>query len=402
MSNCAEARRTTAPEKFDHMGSEMTIQQNQQDSQLSTTPVKAVLRISVPYQSSQSVYLRCTAYRWTPDGLYKASPPLARIQRMITHSSCVVSSMTAAVRVPVRNFAVSLFELHSLYRKIDDELVMDVDDFSDVKPVIISSVIVLNVIMNSLVIAAIARYPALREDRTALFMFTLCVSDLAGGCTAMPISAALCSRATPNVRTYLAYLPKIQMLCYWCCGFNSMHSIAWVALSKMVAIATPFRYEQLLTRNRCYGIIVFNWVVGAALAAVKLPIYTSWNTVTCTFRSPANNKQASRLIFSTYILAAAVPTLILIIATSVMFVVVLRTHKLINTQVQSIGGSSGGAVSAGLVTVQTIRSAKNILIICFVSVALIIPVLTFAVIRHAINNQRITDAFSFSAMWIYN
>ena len=279
---------------------------------------------------------------------------------------------------------------------------MDVDDFNDVKPVIISSVIVLNVIMNSLVTAAIARYPALREDRTALFMFTLCVSDLAGGCTAMPISAALCSRVTPTVRTYVAYLPKIQMFCYWFFGFNSMHSMGWVALSKMIAIATPFRYEQLLTRNRCYGIIFFNWVVGATLAAVKLPLLTSWNTVTCTFRSPPNNKHASLLIFSTYILVFVVPAITLIIATGIMFVVVLRTHKLINTQVQSIGGSSGGAVSAGLVTVQSIRSAKNIFIICLVSIALNMPLLTFAVIRHVINNQRITDAFSFSAMWLFS
>ena len=90
---------------------------------------------------------------------------------------------------------------------------MDAYEFSDVKPVIISAVIVLNIITNCLVIAVIARYAALREDRTTLFMCSLCVSDLAGGCTAMPISAALCSRATPTVRLSTRYLPEIQMFC---------------------------------------------------------------------------------------------------------------------------------------------------------------------------------------------
>ena len=323
---------------------------------------------------------------------------------------------------------------------------MDAYEFSDVKPVIISAVIVLNIIMNCLVIAVIARYPALREDRTCLFMCSLCVSDLAGACITMPISAALCSRATPTVRLSTRYLPKVQMFCGWWFGFNSMHSISWVALSKMVAILKPLRYEQLLTRNRCYGIIVFNWVVGAALAAAKFTIDVTWNTSICSFRSPADNKQASRLIISTYVVAVVIPGITLIVATVMMLIVVLRTHKQICAQVQSIGGCGGcggaintglvtlrtirsakniliicfvsialnvplltfavpcggGAINTGLVTLQTIRSAKNILIICFVSIALNFPLLTFAVLRHATYNQQIARVFSFSAAWLYN
>ena len=277
---------------------------------------------------------------------------------------------------------------------------MDAYEFSDVKPVIISAVIVLNIITNCLVIAVIARYPALREDRTTLFICSLCVSDLAGACITMPISAALCSRATPTVRLSTRYLPEIQMFCGWWFGFNSMHSISWVALSKMVAILKPFRYEQLLTCNRCYGIIVFNWVVGAALAAAKFTIDVTWNTSICTFRVPANNKQASTLIISTYVVTIVIPGIALIVATVMMLIVVLRTHKQICCQVQSIGG--GGAINTGLVTVQTIRSAKNILIICFVSIALSVPLLSFAVLRHAIYSQQIARVFSFSAAWLFS
>ena len=56
---------------------------------------------------------------------------------------------------------------------------MNVTDFDDMKPVIISAVVVINVILNVLVIAVIARYPQLREDRSALFALSLTLSDLA-------------------------------------------------------------------------------------------------------------------------------------------------------------------------------------------------------------------------------
>ena len=66
---------------------------------------------------------------------------------------------------------------------------MDSSDVHVIKTLVICAVIIVNMILNSLVIAVIARYPQLREDRTALFVFSLTSSDLALGCTVMPISA---------------------------------------------------------------------------------------------------------------------------------------------------------------------------------------------------------------------
>ena len=56
--------------------------------------------------------------------------------------------------------------------------IMKWNELSDIKAAAICVIIVLNVILNSLVIAVIARYPQLREDRTTLFMFSLSVADL--------------------------------------------------------------------------------------------------------------------------------------------------------------------------------------------------------------------------------
>ena len=105
--------------------------------------------------------------------------------------------------------------------------------FDDFKPVIISALIVMNITLNDLVIA---KYPQLREDRTTLFIFSLTLSDLANGCTAMPISAAVCSKATPNVRNMLPYVPRVLQVCSVWFNYTSVHSLCWVTVCKMIAI----------------------------------------------------------------------------------------------------------------------------------------------------------------------
>ena len=280
---------------------------------------------------------------------------------------------------------------------------MDAYEFSIVKTVIISAVIVLNISMNCLVIAVIARYPSMWKDCTTPFVFSLCVSDLALGCTAMPISVAFCSSTSTTPRLTYRYVPEIQMFFCWWFAFNSLHSLSWVALSKMVAILKPLHHEQLLNRNRCYGIIVFNWVVGAALAATTFTIVPAWDASICAFRYPDDNMHASILILFTYLLTAGIPGIALIFATSRMFIVVVRTRRDITDQLQMLAtGTSRDAYNTGLATLQAIRSAKNILIICFVSMALGVPLLTFGVLHYAAHTRVITNLFDFTAVWLYH
>ena len=280
---------------------------------------------------------------------------------------------------------------------------MDVYEFRIVKTVIISAVIILNIVINSLAIAVIVIYPALREDRTTLFVFSLFVSDLALGCTALPISAALCSSASTPLRLTARHVPEIQMFFFWWFAFNSLHSLSWVALSKMVAILKPLRYEQLLNRNRCYGIIVFNWVVGAALAATRFTIVPAWDSCICAYRYQEDNRHASLLLLFTYVLTAAIPGIALIFATSRMFIVVVRTQRDITDQMQMVAaGTDRDAYNTGLATVQAIRSAKNILIICFVSMTLGVPLLTFGVLHYSVQSHPTPKVFNFSAVWLYH
>ena len=252
--------------------------------------------------------------------------------------------------------------------------------------------------MNSLLIAIVIRYAELREDRTALFMISLSLADLGSGVIALPISASLCSGATPTVQHMTLYLPKINMISMTFFSIVSLHSQAWVALYKMVSVLKPLRYEQLLSRNRCYGIIVSTWVVGAALASTTLTSSCTWNTDVCTYRVVANNSSFSVLALGLYIVSSVLPGAALVYATARIFLVVVRAHSQVSAQVQSI---SGGADQSGMVTLKAIRSAKNVLVICFVALALTVPIWVFAIIRHMFFTAQTVSLFSFTAIWLF-
>ena len=176
-----------------------------------------------------------------------------------------------------------------------------------------------------------------------------------------------------------------------------------MAICKLIAITKPLRCEQILSRKRCYVILAFNWIVGAALAASKFSIYTRWFPNGCMFAMIANNVFEATLMQLSFILSGVVPSIALIVTTFMMLVVVTRAHKQIFAQVQSIG-SNGVAVNPGLVTMQAIWSAKNIIIICLVSITLTVPILAVSVFLHVMENRKYLDngLFSFGAIWLYN
>ena len=272
-------------------------------------------------------------------------------------------------------------------------------EYSDIKVAVVCVIIILNVIMNSLVIAVIARYPQLREDRTTLFMFSLSVSDLAAGCTFMPISAALCSRATPEVADMVSLLPKIHAFTMWWFGSNSMHSLCWLTLSKMVVILKPLRVEQLLTHKRCYIFIGVNWIIGGLLAVVNFKVNITWNTMLCTYRLPNDNSvKAGYMTF--FVVGVLLPILLIVYGTIRIVIVVVRTHRQISALEHSVGGGNSSIGNTGFVTAQAIRSSKNIIIICVVSLLLNTPVLTYAA-RRSGTSASVSGMLNFACVWLY-
>ena len=278
---------------------------------------------------------------------------------------------------------------------------MNYFDFDDIKPVIISAVIILNITLNGIVIAVIVRYPQLREDRTTLFMLSLSLSDLATGCTAMPISAAVCSKISPNVREMLQYLPKIHEMCTVWFVFTSMHSLSWVTLCKMVAITNPLRCEQLLTRRRCYFIIAGIWLSGAVIATSLSHRITSWNNDTCIYGMPTTSTlptDVAALLLFGLIAGIVLPLNVIVYASARLLCAIIRTHRQIAALKDSIAGHNDLGNTPTL-TFKSMRSGRNVLIICLVYIIMTIPVAVYVVAIVMGKEHDMPPSFKFVAVW---
>ena len=286
----------------------------------------------------------------------------------------------------------------SVNKEVSD--MMNTNEQSNIQFAIFCVIIILNVIMNSLVIAVIARYPQLREDRTTLFMFSLSVSDLAAGCTYMPISVVLCYGARPGVADIVGFFPKLQLFALWWFSFNSMHSLCWVTISKAILIMKPFEAEQLLTRKRCYVIIALIWTVGCLLATVNFSVHVTVNAVSCTYSIPANDHVVKAGYLTFFVIGVVLPISLIIYGTVRILIVVVRTHRQISALEQSVAVGDNSNGNTGFVTVQAIRSSKSVIVICIVSLLLNTPTLAYAVLDN-VTDTHLPYMFNFVCIRIF-
>ena len=277
---------------------------------------------------------------------------------------------------------------------------MDIDDTDNVKPMIITAVIVLNVILNSIVIAVIARYPQLREDRTTIFMFSLILSDLANACTAMAISAGLCSSAMPEKLKGNIFLPKMNAFCSVWFTVTSMHSLCGVTLCKMVAITNPLRCEQVITRNRCYITICVLWFFGALVGAIVSYYVVSFDGMVCMYIATISNENVG-FMFVVLIVAILCPMVGQIYSTARIVFAILRTHRQITEQVISLGGESNSVASVPSLTLKTVRSGRNVLIICLAFVVLTIPFILHTAMSLMRMRYLFPVWFNFFVIWTF-
>ena len=285
---------------------------------------------------------------------------------------------------------------------------MDLLDSDIVKPATISAIIITNIVLNSTVIAVILRYPQLREDRTTLFMFSLTLSDLASGCTTMPISAAVCSKATPQVRYLVPVLPMVQEICSSWFAFVSLHSLCWVTVCKMVAITKPLRYEQLLTRNRCYAIIIVTWFIGALFAISMSYLAVGWGMDSCFFDSKNSSTSTrhneiteSAFVIGFIIFGWALPVSAILYSTAMIFRAVIRAHVQIAAQLNSIGGNISIVGHTHSAAMHSLRSGKNVLVICAVVLILTVPSAISLIVISIEQEDHMPDWYKFAATWIF-
>lgn len=272
-------------------------------------------------------------------------------------------------------------------------------EYDDAKLAIVGAEVVLSLTVNTFVIAVLTRYSQLREDRTALFMLSISAADLATGCIVMPIGAAVCSRITPSILDELKYLPKINVFAMWWFGFVSLYSLCWMTISKAVAIIKPFRSEQLLSRKRCYIIIALTWIIGFVFATIYFKLDLTWNTNMCTSRYP-HNFGLNVFYLAYFVVAAVLPRIVLVYCTGRIFIVVLRTHRQVAAQAQSIATCAIGSTNQGVVTYHAIRSSINVLVICFVSIVLTTPLFVCSILSNA-TRMKFPTGLGFTALWMF-
>ena len=258
----------------------------------------------------------------------------------------------------------------------------------------ISVVTIVDILVNILVTTVIIRHPQLREDRSTLFMLSLTVSDLCNGFTTMPLSAYFCMNNAGNV----GFILKIHRFFIRLFGMVSLYSLCWVTLSKMVAILMPFRYEQLLSTKRCYVIIVCLWIFGIVLTAVGFRLDVKWNQTFCI----TTNSYYPYAPLSTQIgllLGIAVPLTVTVYASGRILIVIVKTNLQITAQVNSIGGTVGVVLSGPTtVTLQSIRSGRNILLICAAALVLTLPMIIFIVFSLVLSVE-MSESFQFVSVW---
>ena len=214
----------------------------------------------------------------------------------------------------------------------------------------------------------------------------------------MPISAILCSRASHHLLALAPYMAAIQVICLRLFAFVSLHSLSWVTLCKMIAITNPFIYERHLYCGRCYFIIATIWFVGFLVAGAVIPLDTRWYPAICMARTVVDTPQAS-LIMLLFMIGITIPVVVIAYATTRIVYVIVRTHQRIAAQAQSIGCDHGSSGHTASVTVQSIRSARNVLIVCASVTVLVTPSIAYGILFSMSGDKDMSHWLQFALMW---
>ena len=196
----------------------------------------------------------------------------------------------------------------------------------------------------------------------------------------MPLNAVLCSSAGQSILAAMPYLPNIVMLYSRAIAIVGINSLCWVTLCKMIAITKPFVYERHLNAMRCYIIITFIWSIGFLIGLACFRVETVWSTSVCMLRmNPSSAIDAVTDL--TFIACAVIPIILIVYGTTKIFMVIVRTHQQISSQLQSMGGEQGAEAKTTSATRKSIRSGRNVLTICASIVLLLIPTFAYDTLR---------------------
>ena len=108
--------------------------------------------------------------------------------------------------------------------------------------------------------------------------------------------------------------------------------------------------------------IAFIWSIGFLIGLACFRVETVWSTSVC--MPIINHSSAIDAVTDlTFIACAVIPIILIVYGTTKLFMVIVRTHQQISSQLQSMGGEQGAEAKTTSATRQSIRSGRNVLII---------------------------------------
>ena len=99
-------------------------------------------------------------------------------------------------------------------------------------------------------------------------------------------------------------------------------------------------------------------------------------------------------------LGLVAPVIVMVYATSRIICVVVRTHRQAALQVSTIGGDNTLSENVPSVTMKSLRSGKNILLMCLAYVALTIPMLIDVSAAMTGREEYLPSWYRFISVWI--
>jgi len=174
-----------------------------------------------------------------------------------------------------------------------------------------------------------------------------------------------------------------------------------------LAVVYPLRYLALVTERRCYYVIVWNWTASLILTA---PIYflieVSWSEDLCFVRGgkvSSGNTLAYLLV--SQVIGGFLPMALMVYANVRMFIVVVRVMHQVAADIVPSGAGTNASVlqqhTLSMSLFRSVRSSRNIIIICSVFVCIIsleeIVVLTVSLHQ----TQQQPSGVEIAAMWLF-